>query len=326
MSKKIAVIGGGAWGTALTMMAARAGHQVTLVCRDPKQAHMLNETRQNERYLPGMILGENFSACTDPLTIYDAEIVILAVPAQSLGSALPELAPNFASGVTIINTAKGIELASGKRLTQVIADQAPEHPVAVLSGPSFAVDVARGLPAAVTIAARHATVAVALCQDLSSENFRCYASEDVAGVELGGALKNVYAIAAGVVEGLGLGDSAKAALITRSFVEMGRIAMVLGADRETLMGLSGFGDLLLTCASPLSRNHAYGIALSRGELRSDMPLAEGVATAEIVGRIAVEQGLEAPILTVTRGVLSGAVAPADAARKLLDRPIKAESQ
>jgi glycerol-3-phosphate dehydrogenase (NAD(P)+) len=329
----VVVIGGGAWGTALACVAARAGRRAVLLCRDSSVAEALNIRRCNPRYLPdiilpGITLPGSIEATTDSDVLRGAGIVILAIPAQGLRAALPALATQIAAGATLINTAKGIELGTGLALSRVIAEACPHHRKAVLSGPSFATDVARGLPTAVTLAAADEAAALALCRALSSDSFRAYASADITGVETGGALKNVYAIAAGVVIGLGFGESAKAALITRAFVELRRLGAAMGGRPETYLGLSGFGDLMLSCSSPQSRNFGYGMALGRGEdLAGNLagrPLAEGAATVQIAGRIADEHGVSAPILHATRRVIAGEIAPRDAVEALLSRPIKEE--
>ncbi|MFX0543131.1 NAD(P)H-dependent glycerol-3-phosphate dehydrogenase [Roseovarius sp. S4756] len=324
MKQKTIIVGGGAWGTALACTSQRAGQDTALLCRDPDTARALSHEGKNPRYLPGITLPERIAAGTDPVVLQDADIVILAVPAQRLRGAMPELAPYLAPGAVLVNTAKGIEMATGLRLSRVIAETCPDHAQAVLSGPSFATDVAVGKPTAVTLAAGGEQAALDLCRALSSDAFRAYASADIAGVETGGALKNVYAIAAGVVMGMDYGESAKAALITRAFVELRRLGAAMGGQPQTYMGLSGFGDLMLSCASAQSRNFGYGMALGRGEDLEGRPLAEGAATVQIAGRIASEAGIDAPILHMTRQLLAGEVTPQDAMQALLARPIKEE--
>lgn len=320
----VVVVGGGAWGTALACVAARAGRRAILLCRDSSTAEALNTQRCNPRYLPDIILPDRIEAVTTPDVLRGAGIVILAIPAQSLRAALPALAPLIAPDATIINTAKGIELGTGLALSRVIAEFCPDHAQAILSGPSFASDVAQGKPTAVTLAAADEAAALALCRALSSDSFRAYASDDMTGVETGGALKNVYAIAAGVVIGLGFGESAKAALITRAFVELRRLGAAMGGRAQTYLGLSGFGDLMLSCSSPQSRNFGYGMALGRGEDLAGRPLAEGAATVQIAARIAEQNGVSAPILHATRRLIAGEIAPKDAVEGLLSRPIKEE--
>lgn len=323
----VTVVGSGAWGTATACAAARAGCRVTLVCRDTEQATELNTHRTNSRYLGDVTLHESFTATTDPAkALAETDIVILAIPAQSLGTALPRLAPHIPHSSVVLNTAKGLDSVSRRRLSEVIADHLPNTTLGVLSGPSFARDVARGLPTAVTLAMQRADLAIDVATQISSQTFRVYGSDDVLGVEIGGALKNVLALAAGMLEGKGLGDSAKAALITRGFVELLRIGRHLGAKDETLIGLSGFGDLQLTCSSLQSRNFGYGIALGRGEDVSGRPLAEGVATTEVAVDLAKRLGVDTPIIKAVESVLFGQV-PLDAAiETLLSRPLKAETR
>ncbi len=324
MGRKTVIVGGGAWGTALACVAIRAGQDTALLCRDGKVAATLSERGTNPRYLPGIQLPERIAATTDPSVLEDAGTVILAIPAQGLRAALPALAPHIPRDAVLINTAKGIEVATGLTLSHAVAELCPDRPQAILSGPSFATDVAVGKPTAVTLASVDEALALSLCRALSSDAFRVYASGDVAGVETGGALKNVYAIAAGIVIGMGYGESAKAALITRAFVELRRLGTAMGGQEQTYMGLSGFGDLMLSCASPQSRNFGYGMALGKGEDLAGRPLAEGAATVQIAGRIAEERGVDAPILQMTRRLLAGEVTPHDAMQILLTRPIKEE--
>lgn len=321
---RVVVIGGGAWGTALACVAARAGCDTALLCRDAAVAHALSAGQGNPRYLPDLVLAERFAAGTDPAVLRGADLVVLAIPAQSLRTALPVFAPDIGRDAVLINTAKGIEQCTGQTLSHVIAEICPDHASAILSGPSFAVDVAAGKPTAVTLACADTARALALCEMLSSDTFRAYASGDMVGVETGGALKNVYAIAAGVAIGMGFGESAKAALITRAFVELRALGCALGGQGATYMGLSGFGDLMLTCASPLSRNFSYGMAVGRGEDLTGRPLAEGVATTGIAARLADEYGVDAPILHATGRLLAGEWTPAQAMANLLARPVREE--
>jgi glycerol-3-phosphate dehydrogenase (NAD(P)+) len=323
---KITVLGGGAWGTALALTAARAGNEAHMWVRDTNTVASINGARQNHGYLPGIIFDEPIHAhATTHEAMAGAELILAVVPAQSLRSLLEALRSFIPTGVPLILCAKGIERSTGKLLSQVTAELLPENPVAVLSGPSFAKDVAKGLPTAVTVAAAGEALGVRIAAALSGPAFRCYTTTDVAGVEAGGALKNVLAIAVGAARGKGLGASAEAALITRGFVELRRLAEALGGEPETPLGLSGLGDLILTCSSPQSRNFSYGLALGRGEDTSSLPLAEGVATAHIAARIARQRGIEAPITLATAGILSGKATIEDAVSALLMRPLKAET-
>ena len=236
---------------------------------------------------------------------------------------LPALIP---ADATIILCAKGIEQASGKLLSSIVEEVLPGHPVAALSGPSFATDVAKGLPTAVVVAAREKERAEGLAGRLSTQQFRCYSTDDLVGVEVGGALKNVLAIAAGTVAGAGLGASAQAAMVTRGFVELRRIAATFGARPETIMGLSGLGDLLLTCSTAQSRNFAYGLALGRGGPPEDRTLAEGVATTAIAARIVRERGIDAPIIHTAHRLLQGVITVDEAVANLMTRPLRSEDE
>lgn len=321
---RVCVIGSGAWGTALACIAARAGCDTTLICRNGDQADELNTKRTNSRYLGDIVLTDPFHASTDQTRISDAEIILLAIPVQTLGSALKTLARHIPETAILINSAKGLERATGRRLSEVISAIFPGNPIGVLSGPSFAKDVSRGLPTAVTLAMQDIDNAIKVAGILSSPSFRCYASHDILGVEIGGALKNVLALATGILQGSGLGDSAKAALITRGFVELLRISRAMGALDESLMGLSGFGDLQLTCSSLQSRNYSYGIAVGQGADLSDRPLAEGVATTDVAVDLARSLGVDAPIITATQAILSGKLSVCAAVDLLLNRPLRAE--
>ncbi|TIP81746.1 MAG: NAD(P)H-dependent glycerol-3-phosphate dehydrogenase, partial [Mesorhizobium sp.] len=229
------------------------------------------------------------------------------------------------SGVPLVLCAKGIERDTGALLSAIVDETLPENPVAALSGPSFATDVARGLPTAVVVAARNEGLAADLAARFSAQNLRCYSSDDLIGVEIGGALKNVFAIAAGAVTGAELGASAQAAMVTRGFVELRRIGAAFGARPETLMGLSGLGDLLLTCSSAQSRNFAYGLALGQGKPLAGLPLAEGVPTAAIAARIATERNIDAPIITAVAAILDGTITIRQAVSALMTRPLKTET-
>jgi len=322
----IGVIGAGAWGTALAAVAAQAGRRVTLWAREAEVIESIQNRRENLRFLPGVTLPSSILPTGDLAQTARAEALLLAVPAQHLRSVLSEL--RTAPGTPLVLCAKGIERDSGKLLPEVLAESAPDAEPAILSGPSFASDVARGLPTAVTVAARM-PVAQRLQQALGSAGFRPYASDDVTGVALGGAAKNVYAIACGIVAGMGLGESARAALLSRSFAELCRLGEALGARSETLMGLSGLGDLVLTATSPTSRNYAFGLALGKGTPRAelfapDRPLAEGVATAPALIARATRHGVELPIAQTTSDILGGTLALDAAIPRLMSRPLRTE--
>jgi glycerol-3-phosphate dehydrogenase (NAD(P)+) len=319
----VAVIGAGAWGTALACVAARAGRDVLLYARDAAHAAHITSARENPR-LPGVRLAADIAVTTDLALAGSADIILIATPAQHLRGAANALAPHLAEGAPIIACAKGIERGTHKFMTEVIAEAAPDATPAILSGPSFADDVARGLPTAVTLAAGDETLASALVQALGSSTFRPYHTTDVRGVEIGGAAKNVLAIAAGIVVGRKLGASAQAALTTRGFSELVRLGRACGARSETMSGLSGLGDLILTCSSPQSRNFALGIALGRGEQPPRGKLAEGEFTAPVLIELAASQDVDMPVSNAVAAILSGAVTIDAAIESLLTRPFKAE--
>ena len=320
----VGVIGAGAWGTALAVAAARAGQRVVLWGRDPVAMRALTASRRNDAHLPGIDLPAAIEPTADPAGLAAADPVLLAVPAQALRT-VAGLAPPAAR---LVICAKGIERGSGLRLSRVVAEVRPRATVAVLSGPSFAPELARGLPTAVTLAAPDLATAQALAHQLASPTFRLYPSDDVPGVELGGALKNVIAIAAGAVMGLELGENARAAVVTRGLAEIGRLAAAVGARRETLMGLSGIGDLLLTATSLTSRNTRFGHELARGGsvaalTAKGQPLAEGAWTAAAACRLAATVGVELPIADAVRRVVEDAWSVRDAVQALLSRPAAA---
>jgi len=325
---RIGVIGAGAWGTALAAIAIRAGRSVSLWAREPEVVESITRTRQNAPFLPGIELPA--LACTgDMATATEGALALLVVvPAQYLRVSLLEVSLHAAAGIPLVVCAKGIERPSGKLVTEVFAETAPGFEPAILSGPSFARDAANGLPTAVTIAARPA-VAKRLQASLSHTTFRPYASDDILGVALGGAAKNVYAIASGMVDGLGLGESARAALLARSFAELVRLGEALGARAETLTGLSGLGDLVLTATSPSSRNFSFGREIGRGRTPAELsaagqPLAEGVATAPALVIRAGKEHIELPVAETVASVLDGTL-PLDAAiARLMSRPLKPE--
>ena len=322
---RFAVLGGGAWGTALGSLYARAGHRTTILARKAETVDAINVMHLNPRYLPGVVLPETLAATLDPAAaLAGADVLLVVVPTQALRAAIAPIAAHLPPDCVCVLCAKGIERETGLFASAVFADIMPAHPCAVLSGPSFAADVANGLPTAVTVAAERETAADLLARRLSTESFRGYASTDVLGVEAGGALKNVLALAAGAVAGRGLGASAQAAIVTRGFVELRRLGTALGGQPQTLMGLSGLGDLVLTCSSEQSRNFAYGVALGRGSDRSGLKLAEGVFSAEIAASLAERHGIEAPIIEAVAAVLSGALDIDAAIQGLLARPLKRE--
>jgi len=319
----IAIIGAGAWGTALAGVAARAGREVTLCARSAEIANAIAATRSNPK-LPGITLHAAIHVTDDLARAAASDVVLIATPAQDLRAATSALAPHLTDGVPLVACAKGIERGTHKFMTEVIADAAPSARAAILSGPGFADDVARGLPTAVTLAASDEELARNLVQALGSATFRPYHTSDVRGVEIGGAAKNVLAIAAGIAVGKHLGASAQAALITRGFSELARFGRALGARSETLVGLSGLGDLILTCSTPQSRNFALGQALGSGEAAPHGKLAEGAFTAPVLVELATAEGVDMPVSLAVADILRGAVTIDDAVEGLLTRPFKAE--
>ncbi len=322
---KIAVLGGGAWGTALAAMAAIGGHDAWLYARDAETVEHVNNQHRNPAYLGEIELPEGIRASTDAKAVFqDADIVLVVVPAQVMRKGLQELSSLIPQSAPVILCAKGIERETGRLMSEVVAEVLPNHMIGALSGPSFATDVARGLPTAVTIACEDAVIADQLAAMLSGPAFRCYSTTDLKGVEIGGALKNVLALAAGAAIGRGYGASAQAALVTRGFAELRRIGQAMGAKPETIMGLSGLGDLMLTCSSSQSRNYSYGLAIGRGEDLSNRPLAEGVATAPIAAELCKKHAIPAPIITAVAALLAGKITIDEAVTALLNRPLKTE--
>jgi glycerol-3-phosphate dehydrogenase (NAD(P)+) len=321
--QSVAVIGAGAWGTALAMVAARAARNVTLWARNPEHATRIASSRDNPR-LPGVRLAPEIIITSDLALAARADMLLIAVPAQHLRGAVNMLAPHLEKPVPIIACAKGIEHGTHKFMTDVIAEAAPHAQPAILSGPSFADDVARGLPTAVTLAAKDDALASSLVQALGSPTFRPYHSTDVRGVEIGGAAKNVLAIAAGIVVGRNLGASALAALTTRGFSELARFGRASGARTETLSGLSGLGDLLLSCSTAQSRNFALGIALGRGEAAPAGKLAEGASTAPVLVELAAAGNVDMPVSQAVAAILDGRLTIDAAIEGLLTRPFRAE--
>ncbi len=323
----IAVVGAGAWGTALALTCARAGRKVTLWEHDAANAAQLAAKRES-LFLPGMRLDDGIALARDVAEVARAPAILLVVPAQAVRAVTTTLAPLLAADTPLVVCAKGIERGTQKFMSEVIAECAPQAAPAILSGPSFAADVARGLPTAVTLAARDADLAAALAQAIGSATFRPYHATDIRGVEIGGAAKNVLAIAAGVVAGRGLGASAGAALTTRGFAELSRFGRAFGARPETLMGLSGLGDLLLTCSTPQSRNFSFGAALGRGEepdaIHRTVGLAEGTFTAPVLLAMARARGVDMPISAAVAALLDGTLSVDAAIESLLTRPLKAE--
>ena len=331
--KAITIIGAGAWGTALADMLARSQKSVTLYARNADLAQQIASSRENRDYLPGVSLSPAISATSDfSRALGGAGIVLFVVPAQHLREYLMKaLGAGLARDIPLVLCSKGIESASGLLLSEITAGVFPQNPVAVLSGPTFAAEVARGLPCAITLALdrRHAALGAGLAQDLSGKVFRPYLSDDLIGVEIGGAVKNVIAIACGVVAGAKLGENAKAAIMTRGLAEISRLGLALGARAETFLGLSGMGDLVLTCHSMVSRNFSLGFELGQGRALPDILAArrsvtEGIATTGAVLTLAARHGVEMPVASAVRDLVElGQPVPAIVER-LLARPLKQE--
>lgn len=323
------VIGAGAWGTALAQVCARAGLQVTLQARETEVVASINATHENTLFLPGVALEPAIRAAADMAELAACDLILAVAPAQHLRSALAALAPHLKPNIPVVLCAKGVEQGSLKLMTEVAAETIPGAPIAVLSGPSFAGEVARGLPTAVTLACDDEVLARSIAHAIATPTFRPYVAGDMIGAEAGGAVKNVLAIACGVVEGKGLGRSAHASVITRGFAELTRFAVALGARAETLNGLCGLGDLVLTCSSPQSRNMSVGLALGQGltleqALAGKLSVAEGVASAPAVRALARKLGVETPICEAVAAILDGELAVDAAIAALLARPLKSE--
>ena len=327
--RTVGVIGGGAWGTALAQTAARAGLEPLLWAREAEAVESINAAHENQLFLPGVALDPAVRATHRLADVAGADFVLATAPAQHLRSVLGEFAAHIRPAMPVVLCAKGVEQGSLKLMTQVLAEAAPAAAAAVLSGPSFAAEVARGLPTAITLAAEDEALARTLAEAIATPTFRPYVSGDMIGAEAGGAIKNVLAIACGIVEGRGLGRSAHAALVTRGFVELTRLAVALGGRAETVAGLCGLGDLVLTCSSPQSRNMSVGLALGRGEslesaLAGKISVAEGVASAPAVRQLSRRLGVETPISDAVAAILAGETGVDAAIAGLLARPLKAE--
>lgn len=327
----VAVVGAGSWGTALAVHLARIGHRVTLWARDEALVARLRDSRENAAYLPGVELPADVDVTADAgPAVASATMVVWAVPSHGTRDTARRVASYVRPGTVIVSTTKGLERVTWTRMSEVLAQELPGGvPVVVLSGPSFAHEVARGLPTAVVAATATREAAAFVLDHLRGKRFRLYASDDVVGVELGGAYKNVIAIAAGVVEGLGLGHNALAGLITRGLAEMTRLAVAMGGRHETLAGLSGLGDLVLTCTGAASRNHQLGVELGRGRALADIlsgmrMVAEGVNTAEGMLALGHAADVELPIAEQMAHVLAGRTHPLAATERLMLRPQKHE--
>jgi glycerol-3-phosphate dehydrogenase (NAD(P)+) len=325
------VIGAGAWGTALAQVAARAGLDVLLQAREPEVVESVRRRRVNEAFLPGVVVEDRVQVTADLADLGACDVILAVPPAQFMRSTLQAFAPHHRAEVPIVLCSKGVERGSLKLMTDVLSETLPEAPQAVLSGPSFAGEVARGLPSAVTLACADAVLGEELMWTLSAPGFRPYLAPDLIGAEVGGAIKNVLAIACGMSEGRGLGRSAHAAIITRGFAEMTRLGVAMGGQAETVAGLCGLGDLVLTCSSPQSRNMSLGLALGQGQtveqaLAGKRSVAEGYESAPAVRQLAAKMGVDMPICLAVSALLSGETTVDQVIDDLLSRPLKTERE
>jgi glycerol-3-phosphate dehydrogenase (NAD(P)+) len=327
--QRIGIVGGGAWGTALAVTARRAGRDVVLWAREAEVVTAVNQRHENPLFLPGIAVDPAIAATGDVAAAASADAVLLVVPAQHLRAVAGAIAPTLRPGAAVVICAKGVEEASGALMSEVAAAALSGARLAVLSGPTFAGEVARGLPTAVTLATVDQALGGALIAALGTRSFRPYLSADVVGAEIGGAVKNVLAIACGIVAGRRLGDNARAALITRGLAEMVRLAHAKGGRAETLMGLSGLGDLTLTCTALQSRNHSLGFALGEGVVLDEIlgrrrSVAEGVSSAAAVAALARRLGLDMPIVAAVDAILHQGADIDETIASLLARPFRGE--
>jgi glycerol-3-phosphate dehydrogenase (NAD(P)+) len=326
----IGIIGAGAWGTALAQALSKAGRQIVVWAHEAEVVEAINKSHKNPTFLPGVALNPAITATTVLSEAGEADAVFMVVPAQFMRGVAARMAPSLAQGVPVVVCAKGIEQESCALMTEVVAETLPGHPVGVLSGPTFAAEVARGAPTAVTVAASDNATGEDLVEAVGSEQIRPYQSSDVIGAEIGGAVKNVLAIACGITEGRKFGDNARAALITRGLSEMTRLCVAKGGKAETMMGLSGLGDLTLTCTSTQSRNYSLGMALGEGQTLADImasrrSVAEGVFSAEAVTALAHQLGIEMPIVEAVDAIVNRDETVDAAIKGLLTRPFRNES-
>lgn len=325
--RSVGVVGAGAWGSALALAAARAGNRVTVWAREPEVVSSVEAYRENRPFLPGHHWPDTMRATNSLADLAECDAILLAAPAQALRAVAQALRPVLDVSAPVLICAKGMERRTGLLMSEVAAQELAGSPIGLLSGPSFAADVAKGLPTAITLALPDPDLGRALAGALSSPGFRPYFTEDVIGVSVGGAIKNVLAIACGIVEGKGLGDSARAALTARGFAEMVRFGGAIGARPETLTGLSGLGDLILTCNSRQSRNFSLGVALATSAARDGAadPLAEGAETAGALSERAQTMGIDMPIAAAVAAILDGGLTVDAAIQQLLARPLRLEA-
>lgn len=327
--QKIGIIGAGAWGTALAQSMADADRQVVMWAREPEVVASINDKHENTMFLPGVALHDHIAATGSLSSLRDCSTLLLVTPAQHMRASLTALKAELAEGKPVVICAKGIEIETGNLMTQVAAEVAPQATVAVMSGPTFAAEIARGLPSAVTVAAKDKDLAQEIRDNIISKNLRPYITDDMIGTQIGGALKNVIAIACGILYGRQMGESAKAALMTRGLAEMARLTSAMGGKRETLMGMCGVGDLVLTCSSMQSRNFSLGVALGEGRSLAEImgernSVAEGVHTARAMTVLGRKHAVEMPISDAVCRCVTGAASVDEGINDLLDRPLRAE--
>lgn len=326
----IDIIGGGAWGTALAQALAQTDKKVNLWAREGEVVEAINSKHENTPFLPGITLNKNIRATNNLGDLAKADAILLVPPAQHMRSTLEALKPHIREDQPLVICAKGVEIGTGLLMSEIAKEAVPNAKIAVLTGPTFAAEIAKGLPSAMTLAMKDKNEAELLANELSSRSLRVYASDDIIGAQIGGAVKNVIAIACGVIEGKKLGDSARAALVTRGLAEMARLASAMGAKKETLMGMSGVGDIILTCSSMQSRNFSLGVALGQGKtleeiLGSRTSVTEGVHTAKALVVMAKNHAVDMPISEAINKCLSEGVSVDDMIQNMLDRPVKPET-
>lgn len=329
--EKIGVIGGGAWGTALAQSMANAGHDVLIWAREPEVISSINDKHENTAFLPDIPLNDKIQATDRLSAAAKCDVLLLVTPAQYLRTTLQDMKEDITEGKPLVICSKGIEISSGKMMTEVAGEEVPQAMITVLTGPTFAADIARDLPSAVTLAGKDKDKTKALAEELATKNLRPYICDDLIGAQIGGAVKNVIAIAAGILEGQKLGESARAALITRGLAEMARLTSAMGGKKETLMGMCGIGDLMLTCNSMESRNFSFGVMLGQGKTMQEIMLerrsvTEGVHTAEALMTMAKNHAVEMPIAEAVYQCLHGGRAVTDVIDDMLERPVKMENQ
>ena len=328
--QKIAIIGGGAWGSALAQTMANAGRDVIIWAREPEVVSSINEKHENELYLPGIPLNKSIKA-TDSLTeAAQSDALLLCTPAQHVRSTLQSLKADIAEGKPCIICSKGVEVETGYLMSEIMDEVVPGATYAILTGPTFAAEIARGLPSAVTVATHDKDVGAELVEALTNKTLRIYTTDDVLGTQIGGAVKNVVAIACGIIEGKGLGESARAALVTRGLAEMARLASAMGAKKETLMGMCGFGDMMLTCNSMQSRNFSLGVALGQGKKIDDIladrkSVTEGIFTAKALMVMARNQAVDMPIAAAVHACVNESADVDEMIEQMMERPAKKEA-